>query len=144
MIVQHFEFEVDDDAARVDFDLVHSWLTTSYWSPGIAREKVERAARGSATVIGAYAGGRQVGYARVVSDQTTFAWLADVFVDPSFRGRGVARAMVKFAMDLPYSAELRRWVLATRDAHSIYAEYGFLPIDNPENWMCRRTAPQPL
>jgi GNAT superfamily N-acetyltransferase len=144
VLVKHSDFEIDDSLERVDFDLVHSWLSTSYWSPGVDRDKVERAAHGSATVIGAYAAGRQVGYARVVSDKVTFAWLADVFVDPSFRGRGVARAMVKFAMELPYSPELRRWVLATRDAHSIYSEYGFVPIDNPENWMCRRAAPQPL
>jgi GNAT superfamily N-acetyltransferase len=128
-------FSIDDDIDRIDFEIVHSWLTTSYWSPGISREKVERAARGSATVIGAYVGDQLAGYARVVSDKATFAWLCDVFVDEAFRGRGIAKAMVRFALDLPYSPELRRWILATRDAHSIYAECGFTPLENPERWM---------
>ena len=140
MTQQHPNFEIDDDVSRVNFDVVHSWLTGSYWSPGVSREKVEKAAMGSASVIGAYADGKQVGYCRVVSDKETFAWLCDVFVDEGFRGRGVARSMVKFALELPYSRELRRWVLATRDAHSIYAELGFEPLPEPSRWMIHRPA----
>lgn len=134
-------FEIDDDLSRIDFDRVHAWLTTAYWSPGIEREKVERAASGSATVIGAYADGKQVGYARVVSDKCTFAWLCDVFVDESFRSRGVAKAMVRFALDQPYGAELRRWVLATRDAHTVYEACGFKVLENPDRWMARIKQP---
>ena len=89
----------------------------------------------SASVIGVYLNGEQIAYCRVVSDKTTFAWLCDVFVDESFRGRGVARAMVQFALDLPYSSELRKWVLATRDAHPLYASLGFVVLDNPDRWM---------
>ena len=133
-------FEIDDDLERIDFDTVHSWLTTSYWSPGITREKVERAARGSATVFGAYVDGQMAGYARVVSDKATFAWLCDVFVGEEFRKRGIAKALVRFALDLPYSPDLRRWVLATRDAHSIYEECGFALLENPERWMIRRNS----
>ena len=131
------DLEIDDDLSRVDFDRVHSWLTTTYWSPGVSRELVERAARGSATVIGVYAGAQQVAYCRIVSDKATFAWLCDVFVDETFRGRGIAKAMVRFALDLPYSAELRRWILATRDAHEVYAECGFVQLPNPDRWMVR-------
>ena len=127
-------FQLDTDLSRIDFDRVHSWLTTAYWSPGVSRELVENAARNSADVVGVYADGRQVAYCRVVSDKTTFAWLCDVFVDPEFRGQGIAKAMVRFALELPYSPELRRWVLATRDASQIYAECGFTPL-NAERWM---------
>lgn len=131
-------FEIDTDLFRIDFDLVHSWLTGSYWSPGVSRELVDRAARNSAEVIGAYSEDRQVGYCRVVSDKATFAWLCDVFVAPDFRGRGVAKGMVRFCLDLPYGPDLRRWVLATRDAHSIYESCGFKPLENPDRWMCIR------
>lgn len=138
MRAQHLEFEIDDDLARVDFDLVHSWLTSSYWSPGVSRQKVERAATGSASVIGVFLNDRQVAYCRVVSDRETFAWLCDVFVDEAFRGRGIARAMVQFVLSLPYASSLRRWLLATRDAHEIYASCGFELLDNPERWMILR------
>jgi len=121
----------------MDFYRVHSWLTTTYWSPGIALGKVERAAAHSALVIGAFEDGVQVGYARVVSDQTTFAWVCDVFVDEAFRGRGIARAMVAFAMADENLQGLRRWVLATADAHGVYAALGFQPIPNAERWMAR-------
>jgi GNAT superfamily N-acetyltransferase len=114
----------------MDFYRVHSWLTTTYCSPGIALEKVERAARHSALVIRAFEDGVQVGYARVVSDQTTFAWVCDVFVDEAFRGRGIARAMVAFAMADENLQGLRRWVLATADAHGAYAALG---LADPES-----------
>lgn len=121
----------------VDFHLVHSWLTTSYWSPGIARVRVEAAARGSSLVVGAYDGDRQVGYCRVVSDRVTFAWLCDVWVDAPYRGQGIAKAMVRFATADANHQGLRRWLLATRDAHPIYAECGFELLPEPEKWMVR-------
>src|SRR5690242_15507402 len=103
-------FEVDDDRDRIDFDRVHAWLSSTYWSPGVPRERVEKAAAGSAMVVGAYAPEGQVGYMRVVSDKTTFAWVCDVFVDEGFRGKGVARAMVRFAQEHPEFTSLRRWI----------------------------------
>ena len=127
--------EVDDDRRRLAFDLVTAWLGTTHWSPGIGREKVEKAARGSAVVVGAYRDGRQVGYLRVVSDGTTFAWIADVFVDEAARGKGVARAMVRFALGHPELQGIRRWMLATRDAHGVYAGVGFKVVDRPESLM---------
>lgn len=135
MLVSHSGFELDDNRERIDFEQVHKWLSSSYWSPGVARERVERAAAGSALVVGAYSPDGQIGYLRVVSDKTTFAWLADVFVDESFRGRGVASAMTRFAQQHPDFPGLRRWVLATRDAHKVYAGCGFVPLNNPERWM---------
>lgn len=135
MLAAHESFEIDDDLARVDFERVHRWLAGSYWSSGIARETVERAAQNSSLVVGAYADGNQVGCLRVVSDRTTFAWLCDVFVDESHRGLGIGTAMVRFALNHPEHLGLRRWLLATRDAHGVYRSVGFEPIPNPEMWM---------
>lgn len=134
----HERYELDDDLSRLDLGRVHGWLTSSYWSPGVTREIVERAAKGSSLVVGAYVGNEQVGYLRVVSDKATFAWIADVWVDELHRGHGLARAMVKFALDDPRHQGLRRWVLATRDAHEIYAACGFEALPEPQRWMIRR------
>ena len=137
MQIGHDGLEIDESLERVDFETVHSWLTGSYWSPGISQEKVERAARGSSLVVATYDGDDIVGYLRVVSDRTTFAWVADVFVDENYRGRGIAKGMVKFALDHPDFQNLRRWILATRDAHEVYAACGFHPLPEPGRWMVR-------
>lgn len=131
----HGQYEIDDDARRLDFARLHDWLTHSYWSPGITRDRVERAAAGSWLVVGAYQGGNQVGYLRVVSDRATFAWIADVFVHPDHRGKKIATTMMRFALEHPQHQDLRRWVLATRDAHEVYAKCGFEPLPNPERFM---------
>ena len=142
MRTQQGAYEIEDDRSRIDFSRVHSWLTTSYWSPGITQEKVQRAAEGSSLVIGAYLrngmeDGRsvQVGYMRVISDQATFAWICDVFVDEAHRGHKIASAMVSFALAHPEHQGLRRWALATRDAHPVYAGVGFIPLPEPARWM---------
>jgi GNAT superfamily N-acetyltransferase len=132
------EYEIDDARERVELAAVHRWLSETYWSPGVAREVVERAAAHSSLVIGVYREGEQVGYCRVVSDRATFAWVADVFVDRAHRGRGLAKEMVKFALAHPEHQGLRRWMLATRDAHAVYAEVGFGPLDKPESMMVHR------
>jgi GNAT superfamily N-acetyltransferase len=117
------------DPARLDLDRVHGWLRDAYWSPGVRRDIVERAFANSLSV-GAYGDdGGQLGVARVVTDQATFAWLCDVFVDPGARGRGIARAMVQTMLDDPRLQTLRRWCLATRDAHDVYAPLGFATVD---------------
>jgi GNAT superfamily N-acetyltransferase len=134
-------YELDENRERLDFARVHGWLTTSYWSPGVSRERVEKAAGGSSLVIGAYKDGEQVGYLRVVSDKTNFAWLCDVFVDEAHRGQGIAKAMVRYALEHPEHQGLRRLVLATRDAHGVYQEVGFEPLPSPEMWMYH--APKP-
>jgi GNAT superfamily N-acetyltransferase len=131
----HGEYEIDDDRTRPNFALVHQWLTNSYWSPGVSRDRVERAAAGSSLVVTAYLQATQVGYLRVVSDRATFAWIADVFVDPAHRGKGIATAMLRFALEHPAHQNLRRWILATRDAHDVYASIGFVPLPNPERFM---------
>jgi GNAT superfamily N-acetyltransferase len=134
-------YEVVEGIERVDFERVHAWLASTYWSPGIARERVERAASNSSLVIGAYLGLEQAGYLRVVSDRTTFAWICDVFVSEDHRGKGIARSMVQYALAHPEHQGLRRWLLATADAHGVYAECGFKPLENVERWMFLRPVP---
>ncbi len=128
-------YVLSDDPARLDFDAVHAFLTGSYWSPGIPRETVERAAAGSLTV-GLYAsGGAQIGYARVVTDRATFAYLADVYVLDAHRGRGLGRWMVEQILAHPELRGLRRWLLTTQDAHGLYERLGFVRAPFPERFM---------
>ena len=150
MTQTHHAYTIEDGLARIDFARVHGWLASAYWSPGVGCAKVERAAQHSALVIGAYAApsadgdkGEQVGYLRVVSDCTTFAWVCDVYVDEAHRGAGLARAMVGFALSHPDFQGLRRWLLATLDAHAVYAGAGFAPLKNPDRWMAYLPAGQP-
>jgi ribosomal protein S18 acetylase RimI-like enzyme len=128
----------------VDFARVHAWLTTSYWTPGISRERIERASLYSALVLSAFApDGAQIGFLRVVSDKTRFAYLCDVWVDEAHRGKGLARALVRHAMEHPDFATISTWTLGTKDAQSVYAPFGFRDILEegayPNTWMvCRR------
>jgi GNAT superfamily N-acetyltransferase len=127
---------LSDDKARLDIARIHGWLASSYWSPGIARDLVERAIAGS-HCLGAYAGGEQVGFARVITDHATFAWLADVWIDESVRGQGLGRSMTRWFVDHPGFAGIRRFALVTRDAHGVYAGVGFRPLSRPERYMER-------
>lgn len=120
-----------------DFDRVHPWLASTYWSPGISRELVEKAAQNSSLVVNAYDGDAQVGYLRVISDRATFAWICDVYVDESARRQGVALTMLTAAQSHPDHQGFRRWVLATKDAHPVYAKVGYEPLPEPSRWMIR-------
>lgn len=124
-------YRISLDPARLQFDVIHGYLSRSYWSLGIPRELVERAARNS-LVVGAYdPASEQVGFARLITDHTTFGYLADVFVLEAHRGRGLSRAMVQALMDLPEVRGMRRLMLATRDAHGLYAKLGWAPVTDP-------------
>ncbi|MGI4878176.1 MAG: GNAT family N-acetyltransferase [Janthinobacterium lividum] len=127
---------LSDDKARLDTARIHGWLASSYWSPGIARDLVERAIAGS-HCLGAYADGEQVGFARVITDHATFAWLADVWVDASVRGQGLGRRMTRWFVDHPDLVGIRRFALGTFDAHGVYAAVGFAPLARPERLMER-------
>ena len=135
----HRQYEITDDQTRLDFARVHGWLAETYWSPGITRPKVEKAARHSALVVSAYsdgaAGNQQVGYCRVVSDLTRFAWIADVFVDPEHRKQGLGQAIVTFALEHPDLADVHYWLLRTKDAHGVYTKLGFGAPDAPQRFM---------
>ena len=128
--------ELSDDPALLQFDRIHAWLASSYWSPGVERPLVERAAAGS-HCLGAYRDGVQIGYARAISDRATFAWIADVWIDAETRGQGLGRRMVRWFLDHPDYAGIRRFALVTGDAHGVYAALGFHPPLRPERWMER-------
>jgi GNAT superfamily N-acetyltransferase len=129
------EIEFGFDLEQFDLAVIHQWLTNSYWSPGISRERVEKGFRNSKVVIGAFAEGRQVGVARVVSDTTRFAYIADVFVEEGFRGRGLGREMVRRLMSHPEVADARTWCLFTKDAHGVYESLGFERTRDPDRFM---------
>jgi len=142
MQVHQGDHVLDDDLQRFDFERCHAWLTGTYWSPGITRAEVERGFRHSTLVVGAFCGDRQDGCLRVTSDQTRFAYIMDVFVDPEQRRRGLARGMVAFALEHPSLSLVLRWLLGTNDAHEVYRSLGFAELPEPERWMTlRRTRP---
>lgn len=124
-------FLVSDDQALLDFDVVHGFLTACYWSAGIPRAVVEKAARHSLT-FGVYrepdgAAEEQLGYARVVTDHATYAYLCDVFIVEKARGQGLSKLLMQAIMEHPDLQDLRRFGLFTRDAHGLYAQFGFAP-----------------
>jgi ribosomal protein S18 acetylase RimI-like enzyme len=129
-------YEISTDPARLDVTAIHAYLTRSYWSPGIPIGIVERALRHS-LCFGAYesAGGTQVGLARVVTDYATFAYLCDVYVLEEHRGFGLAKRMMRELMAHPALRGARRVMLATRDAHGLYAGFGFLEAGAAKNLM---------
>jgi GNAT superfamily N-acetyltransferase len=127
-------YEISTDPARVDVELVHEFLTNSYWAKGIPLATVGRSIENSIP-FGVYHGQQLVGFARIISDLATFAYLADVFIVPSHRGRGLSRWLMECIVGHPDLQGLRRWMLATQDAHGLYARFGFTAISSPERWM---------
>ncbi len=131
-------FELDDDPARIDVDAVHRYISTeSYWGLGRSRELVQRTIEGSTRVLGLYRGDEQVGFARAVSDETTVAYLADVYVLSAHRGRGLGLALVREIVE-GGSGRNVRWLLHTADAQGLYAKLGFAQDRPPHPLMERR------
>lgn len=120
---------------EAEIDAIHAVLAESYWSPGIPRAMVARAFAHSVAALARDEAGALAGFARLVTDKATFAWLADVIVLPPYGGKGLARAMVAALRAHPELQGLRRWLLATKDAHGVYAPLGFEPIAAPERYM---------
>ncbi len=129
-------FAVSTDPTRIDLDYVHHYLSTlSYWAGGIPRDVVARSIENS-LAFGLYSdAGAQVGFARVITDKATFAWLADVFIDPSMQGRGLGKGLMDVIFAHPELQGLRRFMLVTLDAHGLYRQYGFDTPPNPERLM---------
>ena len=127
-------FEISTDKRRIDIKYVHQFLSKSYWSPEISINIIKNAVKGS-LCFGLYHGEMQIGFARMITDEATFAYLADVFVDEKYRGRGLSKWMMEVILDHPKLAGLRRIMLATKDAHGLYKQYGFTPLTNVERWM---------
>lgn len=141
------EYEVGTDVARLDLGVIHGFLSTSYWAAGIPRQTVRRSIAHSLAFGLYHDADGQVGFARVISDRATFAYLCDVFVLPAHRGRGLSKWLVEFIHAHPELQGLRRWMLATRDAHTLYGGRGWTPLPHPETFMQRHfpglyTAPE--
>ena len=128
-------FTFSTDKANLDVPYIHKFLSQdSYWAKNVPMEIVQRSIEHSLT-IGIYDQEKQIGFARVVSDYATFAYLGDVFVDPAYRGRGLSKQLMEFIFSFEEFKVLRRFILATADAHSLYAKYGFMPLKSPDRFM---------
>jgi len=130
------EYDTSADKRRLDVATIHEYLTQSYWSPGVPRAIVERAIEGS-LCFGVFREGKQVGFARVVTDKATFAYLADVFILEPHRGKGLSKRLMEFIFAHPDLQGLRRFMLATKDAHSLYRQFGFTDLSDPARFMER-------
>ena len=127
-------YEITTDVARMDVPAIHAFLSQTYWSPGIPLGVVQRAIANSLS-FGVLSGKEQVGFARVITDKATFAYLADVYILEAHRGKGLSRCIMERVVAHPELQGLRRMLLATRDAHALYAQYGFKPLAAPDRMM---------
>jgi GNAT superfamily N-acetyltransferase len=127
-------FTISTDRSRLDRDAIANMLARSYWASGRPRERTERALDNS-LVFGVYEGDKQIGLARVVTDYAVFAYLCDVFIHEEYRAHGLGKWLMQTIMSHPDLQGLRRWTLATRDAHGLYKQFGWSPFTNPGNWM---------
>jgi GNAT superfamily N-acetyltransferase len=125
---------ISTDPRRLDVDAIHAYLTRSYWAAGIPRHLVEKSLAAS-LCFGLFDAERQIGLARVVTDRATFAYLCDVYVLEEYRGRGLGKWLMQAVVAHPDLQGLRRFVLLTRDAHGLYAQFGFTPLTTPERYM---------
>jgi len=127
-------YVISTNPALLDIEVIHDFIAQSYWAKGMPKALVEKMIR-HALCFGVYQGMRQVGFARIISDFTTFAYLADVFILPQHRGKGLSKALVKAIVEHPDLQGLRRWMLVTVDAHGLYEQFGFKPVEHPERHM---------
>lgn len=128
------DFLLSTDPQRLDLDFVYNFLTESYWAKGISRELVVRSIENS-LCFAVYAQGKQIAFARIISDFATYAYLGDVFVIEAYRGNGLGKWMMECIRQHPQLQGLRRWTLLTRDAHGLYQQFGFTPVQKPERYM---------
>lgn len=130
------DYLISTDKAKIDLDAVHRFLAESYWAEGIPMETIRKAVDNS-LCFAIYHKQKLIGFARVISDFATFAYLADVFVLPEERGKGLSKWLMKVIVEYPRLQGLRRFTLATRDAHNLYAQFGFTAFRSPDRWMER-------
>jgi GNAT superfamily N-acetyltransferase len=130
------KYEISTDPERFDLTLIHGFLSTSYWAEGRPRDVVERSIRHS-LCFGVFDGDRQIAFARVITDRAVFGYLADVFVVPDYRGRGISKGLMAAIVEHPDVRRLKLFLLRTRDAHGLYEPFGFAPIPHPDEMMVR-------
>ena len=153
MTISNDGYSISTDKSKMDIDFIHGFLTRSYWAEGVTKDIIKKSVNGSlcfgvfrndpsplASVSGGQSlwrrhAGKQVGFARMVTDEATFAYLADVFIIEDHRRKGLSKWLMETIMSYPGLQGLRRMLLATRDAHGLYTQFGFTPLNNPERWM---------
>ncbi|MGV3561285.1 GNAT family N-acetyltransferase [Larkinella arboricola] len=136
MEVQRGSYTISTDPARLQFDVIHDFLANqSYWATGISRETLQKQIDNSTLHFGLYDGDRQIGYAQVLTNYTSFAYLGNVFVLEEYRGQGLSKWLMATIMSHPDLQVTRRWLLATRDAHGLYRQFGFTELAKPETIM---------
>jgi GNAT superfamily N-acetyltransferase len=133
--VREGDLLVSTDRARLDFDVIHKFLSTCYWTPGISMEQVRRQIEHSTLVFGLYRDGTQIGFARVLSDLTRFGYLCDVFIVEPEQRKGLGQFMLRALFAHPELTGIRKWILATADAHGVYEKLGFELLPNPDRYM---------
>jgi N-acetylglutamate synthase-like GNAT family acetyltransferase len=130
------KYSLKDGYEQFDFDKVTHMLKDVWWSPGIKKSEVVQGAKNSSLLIGAFTAEKeQIGYARVISDKTRFAYIMDVVVDDRYRKQGIGQAMIKCILNHPELRDVYQWLLLTKDAHGVYQKVGFNPIADPDKWM---------
>ena len=128
------EIIISDDKSKLDVELIHKFLTTSYWAKGRIIDEVKKSIEHS-ICFGVYKDGKQIGFARILTDYTVIAYLMDVFILEEFRGKGFSKLLLKRIFDDDKFKRVKKWMLATKDAHSLYAQFGFGEIKNPDRLM---------
>ncbi len=130
-----FEYSIKDGYDEMDFDKVTDLLKDTYWSNGIKKKEVVQGANSSALLVGAFTKNKQIGYSRVISDKTRFAYILDVIVDEKHQKQGIGQAMIKYILNHPDLKDVYQWLLITKDAHGVYHKVGFNPLVRPNDWM---------
>ncbi len=127
-------FELTTDKNRMQVDVIYRFLQKSYWADKRSLEAIKKSIEFSLP-FGIFDGDKQIGFARVISDYSTFAWIADVYIEEEYRGKGLSKWLMESMLAHPELQDLRRWVLATKDAHALYSQFGFKLLNKPERWM---------
>lgn len=127
-------YTISTDSSRFDVDMIYTFLTNCYWALGVPRDVVVRSIE-NALCFGVFDGDKQIGFARVITDRATYAYIGDVFVLKSHRGRGLSKLLMQAIMGHPELQGFRRWSLVTNDAHGLYLQFGFTPVANPQRYM---------
>ena len=131
---QKDDFTITTDKSKMDIDVIHGYLSRSYWAQGVPRATIQKSIEG-ALCFAVLHGNRQVGFARVITDKATFGYLSDVFILEEYRGKGLSKWLMEIILGHPELQNFRRFLLSTRDAHGLYRRFGFNEVVSPENWM---------
>ena len=128
------DIQISTDKSMLNIDVIYGFLSESYWAKGRPLEVIKKSIENS-LCFGVYLDNKQIGFARVVTDYSTFAWIADVFIMEKHRGRGYSKRLLQNILSFPELKNLKRWILATKDAHALYNKFGFQQLKNPERFM---------